>query len=34
MYILDYSSIYRAILLKIDPTPVASIDYIKKKLNT
>ena len=34
MYILDYSSIYRAILLKIDPTPVASIDYIKKKLIT
>ena len=32
MYILDYVSIYRAVLLKIDPTPVRSIDYIKKKL--
>ena len=33
MYILDYASIYKAILLKIDPTPVKSIDYIKKKLS-
>ena len=32
IYILDYVSIYRAVLLKIDPTPVRSIDYIKKKL--
>jgi len=32
IYILDYVSIYRAMLLKIDPTPVKSIDYIKKKL--
>jgi len=32
MYILDYTSIYKAVLLKIDPTPVKSIDYIKKKL--
>ena len=32
MYILDYTSIYKAILLKIDPTPVKSIDYIKEKL--
>jgi glucose/mannose-6-phosphate isomerase len=32
MYILDYTSIYKAILLKIDPTPVKSIDYIKKKI--
>ena len=32
IYILDYVSIYRAMLLKIDPTPVRSIDYIKKKL--
>jgi glucose/mannose-6-phosphate isomerase len=32
IYILDYVSIYRAVLLKIDPTPVRSIDHIKKKL--
>ena len=31
-YLLDYSSIYTAILNKIDPTPVRSIDYIKSKL--
>ena len=32
IYILDYASIYLAIINKIDPTPVNSIDYIKKKL--
>jgi len=31
-YYLDYVSIYRAILSKIDPSPVSSIDFIKKKL--
>ena len=31
-YLLDYSSIYTAIMNKIDPTPVKSIDYIKSKL--
>jgi len=31
-YILDYSSIYTAVINKIDPTPVRSIDYIKSKL--
>ena len=30
VYILDYTSIYKAILLEIDPTPVRSIDFIKK----
>ena len=34
MYMLDYTSIYRAILLKIDPSPVSSIDYIKSRLDT
>ena len=33
IYFLDYSSIYRAILYNIDPTPVKSIDYLKSKLN-
>ena len=32
IYILDYASIYLAIINKIDPTPVNSIDYIKKRL--
>ena len=32
IYILDYSSIYLAILSNTDPSPVNSIDYIKKKI--
>jgi glucose/mannose-6-phosphate isomerase len=32
IYILDYSSIYKAVLIKTDPTPVKSIQYIKKRL--
>ena len=31
-YILDYCSIYKAILTKTDPTPVKSIEFIKKRL--
>ena len=31
-YILDYCSIYKAILTKTDPTPVRSIEFIKKKI--
>jgi glucose/mannose-6-phosphate isomerase len=34
IYILDYASIYLAIINKIDPTPVYAIDYIKNKLNS
>jgi len=34
MYMLDYTTIYRAVLSKIDPSPVSSIDYIKNKLIT
>ena len=33
IYMFDYATIYRAILLKIDPSPVSSIDYIKSKLD-
>ncbi len=33
IYILDYSSIYKAILNQTDPSPVKSIDYIKKFTN-
>ena len=32
IYLLDYSSIYCAILSAIDPSPVSSIDFVKKKL--
>lgn len=32
MYLLDYTSIYKAVLTKTDPTPVKSIDFIKSKL--
>jgi glucose/mannose-6-phosphate isomerase len=32
IYLLDYSSIYYAIRLGIDPSPVHSIDFIKEKL--
>ena len=32
IYILDYASIYLAVINKRDPTPVKSIDYIKKRL--
>ena len=32
IYFLDYTSIYQAVLSKIDPSPVNSIDYIKKRL--
>jgi glucose/mannose-6-phosphate isomerase len=31
-YLLDYTSIYRAILSEIDPSPVSSIDFIKSKI--
>ena len=32
VYLLDYTSIYNAIISKIDPTPVKEIDFIKKRL--
>ena len=32
MYLLDYTSIYRAILSKTDPSPVNSIDYVKSRI--
>ena len=32
IYLLDYASIYNAIISKIDPSPVNSIDFIKKRL--
>lgn len=32
IYFLDYTSIYKSILLDIDPTPVKAIEYVKQKL--
>ena len=33
IYLLDYATIYKAILDKKDPSPVRSIDFIKERLN-
>jgi glucose/mannose-6-phosphate isomerase len=33
IYLLDYATIYRAVLLNIDPSPVKSIDFIKNKIS-
>jgi glucose/mannose-6-phosphate isomerase len=33
IYVLDYASIYNAIISKIDPSPVYSIDFIKKRIS-
>jgi glucose/mannose-6-phosphate isomerase len=32
MYMLDYTTIYKAVLSKINPSPVLSIDFVKRKL--
>jgi len=32
MYTLDYASIYRAVMLCVDPTPVEPIEYVKGRL--
>ena len=32
IYILDYCSIYHAVLSKIDPSPVKSIDFVKERI--
>jgi len=32
IYLFDYASIYNAIISKTDPSPIKSIDYIKKRL--
>jgi len=33
IYLLDYTTIYKAVIDKIDPSPVKSIDFIKNKMN-
>ena len=32
IYLLDYSTIYRAVMSEIDPSPVRSIEFIKNKM--
>jgi len=32
IYLLDYSTIYKAVISKIDPSPINAIDYIKQRL--
>lgn len=32
IYLLDYSTIYRAVLSEIGPTPVAPVYFVKRKL--
>ena len=32
IYLLDYSSIYKAVLNNIDPSPVKSIDFVKNRI--
>lgn len=34
IYLLDYSTIYKAVLSNIDPSPVKSIDFVKSRLKT
>lgn len=34
IYLLDYATIYKAIIEKTDPSPVKSIDYMKSKINS
>ena len=33
IYLLDYTSIYLAVLSKVDPSPVSAIDFVKKRLD-
>jgi len=32
IYLLDYTSVYRAVISNVDPTPVTSINFVKSKL--
>ena len=32
IYVLDYSTIFRAVLSKTDPSPVKPIDFIKARI--
>ena len=32
IYLLDYATLYYAVQLRIDPSPIKSIDFIKERL--
>jgi len=32
IYLLDYATIYRAVMSGVDPTPVESIDFVKNRV--
>ncbi len=32
VYLLDYATIFRAVLSGVNPTPIKSIDFVKSKL--
>jgi glucose/mannose-6-phosphate isomerase len=32
IYLLDYSTIFNSVMKKIDPTPIKSIDFVKKRM--
>lgn len=32
IYLLDFSTIYRSVLSGIDPTPISSINFVKKRI--
>ena len=32
IYVMDYASIFHAVLNEIDPSPVNAIDFVKSKL--
>jgi len=34
VYLLDYATIYKAVMSEIDPTPVVPIDFVKRKLDS
>jgi len=34
IYLLDYSTVYRAVLSKVDPSPIPAIDFIKNRLSS
>ena len=32
IYLMDYTSIYRAVLSNIDPSPIESIEFVKSRI--
>ena len=34
IYLLDYTTLYRAVLSQVDPAPIPAIDFIKNRLSS